>query len=124
MLKILLEMQEKHVNMQDVRNQLGVKSVKWKVEKRVLERVGHVFRLGDDRMVKAATLGWVRDLEGVKKVPGKKRKTVLYWKKLLKEAGMDWTKVGELTKDRKVWKALVKERMKHLIYTFIMPRED
>jgi hypothetical protein len=37
----LIQMQEEHKNMQDVRNELNVKSVRWKVEKRVLERLGH-----------------------------------------------------------------------------------
>ena len=31
----------------DVRARLGVKSVQWKIEKRVLERVGHVMRMKD-----------------------------------------------------------------------------
>ena len=30
-------------------------------------------------------------MEGVSKAPGKKRKTVLYWKRILSEAGIDWT---------------------------------
>ena len=32
---------------------------------------------------------------------GSKRKTVLYWKKLLRKAGIDWTNFGQLTKERK-----------------------
>ena len=110
----LIQMQERQKNMQDVRNELGVKSIRWKVEKRVLERIGHIFRMPDDRMVKVATLGWLEDLEGWNKVPGKKRKTVLYWKGLIKEAGWDWTRVGDMSKDRKAWKSKVMERMKHV----------
>ena len=34
-----------------------------------------------------------------------------YWKKLLREAGIDWTDLAALTGDRKKWKGLVKERM-------------
>ena len=41
----LIQMQEEGYNMQDTRNELGVKRVKWKVEKRVMERIGHVFRM-------------------------------------------------------------------------------
>ena len=41
----LIQMQEEGYNMQDIRNELGVKRVKWKVEKRVMERIGHVFRM-------------------------------------------------------------------------------
>ena len=43
----LIQMQEDGYNMQDVRNKLNVKSVRWKIEKRVLERIGHVFRMAE-----------------------------------------------------------------------------
>ena len=36
----LVEMQEEGMNMVDVRKQLGVKSLRWKVEKRIYERIG------------------------------------------------------------------------------------
>ena len=110
----LIQMQEDGYNMQDVRNELDVKSVRWKIEKRVMERIGHVFRMDDDRMTKAVVLGWMEDLESFDKVPGKKRKTILYWKRLLREASIDYTQIGQLTEDRKVWKATVQERMKYL----------
>ena len=110
----LIQMQEDGYNMQDVRNELNVKSVRWKIEKRVLERIGHVFRMDDDRTVKAVVLGWMEDLESYEKVPGRKRKTILYWKRLLREAGIDWTQIGQLTEDRSYWKATVTERMNHL----------
>ena len=42
----------------DVRRSLGVKSVSVKVEKRVLERIGHVMRMGNERLTKAVVLGW------------------------------------------------------------------
>ena len=45
---------------------------------------------------------------------GRKRKTVLYWRRVLKEAGIDWTEVERLTSDRKGWKEKVAERMEHL----------
>ena len=41
----LRQMGERGVNMVDVRERLGVKSVAWKVEERVLERMGHVLRM-------------------------------------------------------------------------------
>ena len=49
--------------MQDIRNELGVGSIRYKIEKRCLERIGHVMRMSDDRKVKAITLGWMEDLE-------------------------------------------------------------
>ena len=110
----LIQMQREGKNMFDVRKDLGVKSLRWKIEKRVLERIGHVMRLKDDRTVKAVVLGWMEDLETREKVPGKKRKTILYWKNILREAQIDWTNIGTLTKDRKGWKAIVKARMDHL----------
>ena len=53
----LMEMQKEEKNMAGVRKELGVMPVRWKVEKRVLERIGHVMRMEDDRMVKAVVLG-------------------------------------------------------------------
>jgi hypothetical protein len=110
----LIQMQEEHKNMQDVRNELKIKSLRLKVEKRVLERVGHIMRMEDTRHVKAVTLGWLEELESHEKMPGKKRKTVLYWKKLLKEGGIDWTQIDTLTKDRAQWKQIVRERSAYL----------
>ena len=100
--------------MVDVRKMLRVKSMRVKIEKRALERIGHVLRMDDERMVKAAVLGWVEKLEHWerKQGGGRRRKTVLYWKRLLKEAGIDYTRIGMLTADRKAWRAKVKERMK------------
>ena len=37
-------------------------------------------------------------------------KTTLYWRKLLREAGVDASKVSSLTSDRKGWRKIVKER--------------
>ena len=110
----LRQMEERGVNMQDVRNRLGVKSVSWKIEKRVLERIGHVIRMGNERLTKAVVLGWYERLEGCEKMKGKKKKTVLFWKRLMKEAGWDWTNVERLANDRKGWKRMVQARMEHL----------
>ena len=110
----LRQMQEEGKNMQDVRNELGVKSVRYKIEKRCLERIGHVMRMDDERKVKGVVLGWLEDLEEAPKMKGKKRKTVLFWKKLLKEGGIDYTTIGKETSNRKEWKRRVMTRMKHL----------
>ena len=37
-----------------------------------------------------------------------------YWKKLLKEARIDWTNLSEVTSDRKVWKSKVMARIEKL----------
>ena len=61
-----------------------------------------------------AVLGGYKKLEGISKAPGKKRKTVMYWKGILTEAGIDWADVSRLASDRSGWKKLVKERMDHM----------
>ena len=110
----LREMQNRHINMVDVRDRLGVRSIRSRIEKRVLERIGHVLRMGDDRITKAVVLGWWEKLEGWDKKKGKKRKTVLYWKRLLGEAGIDWTDIERLVGDRDGWKEIVGKRVKHI----------
>ena len=50
----------------------------------------------------------------MKKTAGKKRKTIIYWKKLLKEAIIDWTEAGRVAQDRSAWKEAVMKRVKHM----------
>ena len=69
-----MEMQEKEVNMYDLRKELGVNPIRSKIEKRSLERLGHIMRMEDDRTMKAAALGWMEELENVEKTPGKSQK--------------------------------------------------
>ena len=59
----LRQMQAEGKNMQDVRNALKVNTIRWKIEKRVLERIGHILRMDVSRQTKAAILGWYADLE-------------------------------------------------------------
>ena len=100
--------------MEDVRTRLGVKSIRCRIKKRVLERIGHVLRMGNDRITKAVVLGWWEELEGREKKAGKKRKTVLYWKRLLREAGIDWTDIERIVEDRDGYRELVRERVGHI----------
>ena len=44
------QMQKEGYNMQDVRSELGVRFLWWKMEKCCLERIGHVLRMLDDWM--------------------------------------------------------------------------
>ena len=99
----LRQMKEEGVNMVDVRKMLGVRSLRWKVEKRVYEQIGHVLRMEDGRIVKSMVFGWLRNLEERGKRKGQKRKTVLYWRKLIREAGWDVTRMGKLAEDRRKW---------------------
>ena len=110
----LRQMQRERVNMQDVRNILGVRSLRVKIEKKCLQRIGHVLRMENTRQTKAAILGWMKKLEAYRKTPGRKRKTLLYWKGLLREARVDWTKAGEIAQDRDGWRTMVHDRVEHL----------
>ena len=47
------------------KNLLGIKSVEWKIEKRSLQRNGHVIILSDDRPAKRAIQGWIPPLETI-----------------------------------------------------------
>ena len=60
---------------------------------------------------KINTLGWLKQLEEVENAPGKKRKTVQFWKKILKEASLDWAAVGRLSSDKGEWKKVIMDKM-------------
>ena len=110
----LIQMQREGRNMQDVRNASDIRSLRWQIEKRMLERIGHVFRMKNNHPTKIATLGWMEELEEYAKCPGRKRKTVLSWKKMLREADVDWTDMERITADKKGWRDRIEERMEHL----------
>ena len=44
--------------MENVLTRLGFRSVSWRVEKRVLERIWNVFMMRNERLTKAIVLGW------------------------------------------------------------------
>ena len=93
---------------------MGVKTIRWHIENRSLERIGHVLRMKDERSTKAAVQGWLESLESRPKTKGKKRKTIPYWKKFLKKAGIEWTRAGGLAAGTEQWSSKVMERMQHL----------
>ena len=106
----LYRMQKEGVNSFEIRRQLGITSIRQKMETRALERIGHVTRMPDTRTVKKITLGnWTEIGERPK---NGKNNTITYWKRILKEAGLDWTNIEGLTMDRKNWKGIVNERKK------------
>ena len=51
--------------------------------------------------------------DGKKKV-GKKRKTVLYWKRLFREVGIDWTDIERIVGGKDGYRELVRERVGHI----------
>ena len=70
--------------------------------------------MSNKRTTKATILGWLASLEELPKLPGHKRKTIFYWRKLLKEAGINWAEAPKLATDRKKWKAIVVSRVEHI----------
>ena len=89
----LRQMSERRVNMVDIRERLGVKSVAWKVEKRGLNRIEYMLRMGNERLMKGIVIGLYEGLESRSKMIGKK-KTVLYWKRVLREAWVEYEGSG------------------------------
>ena len=84
-------------NMVDMRKRLFVKSVAWKVEKKMLERIGHVLRMGNERLTEAMVLGWYESLEGRSKMIGKTKKTgLLHY-------------IGRGCCERRTWRVIGKE---------------
>ena len=100
--------------MQDIRNQLNIKSIRWENEGRTHKRIGHVMRMDDKRLTKVACLGLAKISANPTEMSGKKDKTLLYWRKLIREAGMDVNEMDKLTQDRKGWRRAVEARMEHL----------
>ena len=76
------QMEAREVNMHDARMCLCAKSVRWKVEYRVLERMGRIVRMQNNRITSVMVIGWYEGLEAKAKTMGCKRKTVLYWNKI------------------------------------------
>ena len=104
----LIRMQNEGVNSYEIRRQLNIESIRTKIECRALERMGHVLRMSDERIVKKAVLGsW--DMERTRS--GNSRgNTIQYWRRLLKEAGHEDDNSENLTNDRKRWKKTVTDR--------------
>ena len=107
----LREMQEKKVNMFQVRKDLGVGSLEMKIEKRTLERIGHVLRMKNDRIVKQITLGWPVILEDQRM---HRQTTIDYYRKTIERAGLDYECIEDLVMDRSKWRNIVKEREKEI----------
>ena len=65
--RAIRQMQEQGLNMADIRKALNVSTIRSKIEKPHLMRMGHILRMSDDRIVKQAVLGWNQDLEDLHK---------------------------------------------------------
>ena len=104
----LREMEEKHVNMWDVRRQLG------EIEIAYIRRIGHVLRLPNDRLVKRMVLGWNAELKDLTKARRKQQTTLSYWCKLLTDAAIPHENLQKIVTDRKRWNSEVNNRRKWL----------
>ena len=71
------------MNMQDVRNELNVMTIRSRIEKSHLVRIGHIAKLSDERLVEQATMGWIRRMEIGRKPRKRKMTTLAYWHRLL-----------------------------------------
>ncbi|XP_075264195.1 uncharacterized protein LOC142356111 [Convolutriloba macropyga] len=112
-----IRMQKEGVNAFGIRKKLQIASLRCKIETRSLQRIGHILRMPDARTVKRAVLGqWDHRGTGKGKLRGG---TISIWRRLLGEANIDWTNVGNMAKDRKVWKSIVQARR-----TFLESWED
>ena len=108
----LIRMEQEKTNMWEVRRQLQIKSIRTKIETRTLERIGHVIRMPNERIVKRVVMGqWT---EGKGKPTSSKNNTINYWRRLLAETGIDWTNIENLALERKRWKSKTMKRMKFL----------
>ena len=79
-----------------------------------VERIGLVFSMTNERLTKAIVLGWWEELKRWEKRPEKKRKMILHWKRILREAGIDRTDVERQTGDTEGWRKVVREKADHV----------
>ena len=110
----LMEMEEKHMNRWNFRKELRVRSIRNKIEKRSLERLGHVLRMPEESRTKRVTFGWLSKLECRDKERKKFRCTPRYWIKLAREAGWDPLEINDIAQDRERWRGLIRERSRHI----------
>ena len=104
------QMEKENINMFGVRKVLNVTSLRSKIEKRSLQRIGHILRMDNSRTTKQATLGWYQK-EGIRRA---QQSTVQFWRKIIEEAGVDSDNVEIYVWDRKKWRNLIDGRMKKI----------
>ena len=88
------------MNMQHVGSELDVMTIRSKIEKSHLVNSGHIARMSDGRVIKQATMGWVRRMEIGRKPRKRKMMTLAYWHNLLKEANIEVHEVERIAMDR------------------------
>ena len=103
-------METEKVNMFGIRQMLRIEPLRAKIERRSLQRMGHVLRMPNDRLTKKVCFGWYRR-EG-RRIG--KQTTIHYWRKLVHEAGLGLDNVEMYARDRNRWKNQIKIRMEQM----------
>ena len=93
----------------------NIKTIIWKIENRVLDRIGHILSMPDTSQMKIAILGWFKGVRRRKETPRRKRKIQLYWSRILREAGVRLSEEGTMGQDRDRWRDMVEECIEHLM---------
>ena len=89
---------------------LGIRLMQVKIEERVLRRIGHVLQIDHNRLTKQITLGW--HAPTVKPTPERKPRhgTIEYWRKVLRQAGLDADAIKGLVCDKGKWRKIIHNR--------------
>ena len=105
-------MEKGGVNAYSVRRTLGIDSIRLKIEKRTLGRIGHIMRMSNERLVKIVVLGqWNKEAspDG-----GLRGGSISYWRRISSEAGEDKQNIEQLTRDRKNYKKTTERRIREI----------
>ena len=111
----LRQMDERHLNMAEIREQLNVTSVRMKIEKAQLLKMEQILRRNVAGLVKQAVLGWYKKLEEqnkTRRLPH--RNTITYGRKVIEKAGEDPNIIENLANDRRKRRAFGRKRIKLL----------
>ena len=107
---VRIQMETEKVNMFGIRKLLGIESLRAKIERRSLQRMGHVFRTSNDRLTKMVCFGWYIK-EGRRTG---RHTTIHYWRELVREAALDPDNLEMYARDRNSWKNQIKIGMEQI----------
>ena len=106
----LKQMEEKRVNMWGVRRKFGIRSMQAKIEERVLRRIGNFLRMDNNRPTKQITLDLYAPPVILRPERKQRHGTIEYWRKVLREAGLDADSIEILVCDKGKWRQIILER--------------
>ena len=111
---VLMQVEEKRVNLWAVRRNFGVTSMQAKIEERVMRRISHILRMENNHPTKRITLGWYVPLLATTPQRRPRRGTLGYWRKVPNEAGLDPDAIEPLVCDGSEWREIVRDRKRYL----------